>query len=830
MDSEKVTMENFALIKVLGKGAYGKVFLVKKVGGHDNGRFYAMKVLKKERVAHKQKTLEHTLAERTVLERLKGQPFLVNMVYAFQSDAKLHIVMEFVGGGELFTHLCKKKQFDVPTSRGVLAELVAALELIHKNNVIYRDLKLENILLDSDGHIKLTDFGLSKELKEQRIANSYCGTIEYMAPEIVKRTPKGYNECVDWWSLGVIAFELVTGCSPFTVDGDQNTTHDIAQRILKKRVPFPKNMDSQAKSFIAGLLEKDASIRLGAKGVNEIKDHPFFQGINWEMVEQRKMPPAIKPVVQNKMDLNNFAPEFTNQVPLFSPVSSPPDYKGIFRGYSFVSPSVIFSNNNSVGQDSLEESVKLLSKNSSFFSKYELDISESGYLGRGSFSMCRKCKRLSDNKMFAVKIISQKCSHHALREIRILDHLGYHENIVKVEEALSDPLHYYIVLELLEGGELLQRLRKLEKFTESEAARIMYQLVSAVQHMHSKGVVHRDLKPENILFESEDAAAKLRLVDFGFARLLPNAAAEQLSTPCYTLQYAAPEVIEIEDELPQYNQSCDLWSLGVVLFTMLSGNVPFHAKTATDTATDIIARIRMAEFSFQDSVWDSVSDLGKDLITGLLTVDPNKRLTLQQLSAHKWLRAAFDSSQAHELQTPTILPSSADDIFNDTFNAFLTANRDGFQLMDVDTAPLLVKRRGLKRRSETHQSPPITGSGVNSAGTGSGNRKVSAAYDSTKLAPLIEGPEGDSRPGSSMSGGGGSSNNGVNGVNGRPTTLNIEKMDEQPNSLFFAYRDNNLPPYLKYSRDVEPIDDISKHRNNSQGSDASTSSQVSEPR
>jgi serine/threonine protein kinase len=256
---------------------------------------------------------------------------------------------------------------------------------------------------------------------------------------------------------------------------------------------------------------------------------------------------------------------------------------------------------------------------------------------------------------------------------------------------------------------------------------------------------------------------------------------------------------------------------------MISGNVPFHAKATTDTATDIIARIRLAEFSFKDSVWDGVSDLAKDLITGLLTVDPTKRLTLKDISHHKWLRAAFDSSQAHELQTPTILPSSADDIFNDTFNAFLTANRDGFQLMDVDTAPLLVKRRGQKRRSEVDKVP-CTGSGMNSAGTGSGNRKVSAAYDSTKLAPVYEGSERDStsRPGSSMSGGNGG------GGGGRPTTLNIEKMDEQPNKLFFEYRDN-LPPYLKYSRDVEPDSDLAKQRNNSQGSDASTSSQVSEP-
>jgi len=635
--------------RCFGKGAYGKVFLVRKVGDRDNGKLYAMKVLKKERVAHKQKTLEHTLAERHVLEQLKGLPFLVNMVYAFQSESKLHIVMEFVGGGELFTHLCKQKKFDLKTSQFIIAELVVALEQIHKRNVIYRDLKLENILLDTEGHIKLTDFGLSKDNVKINPASSYCGTIEYMAPEIVKRTPQGYNECVDWWSLGVIAFEVLTGCSPFTVDGDKNSTQDIARRILTKAVPFPKGMNEPAKSFISGLLEKDPKKRLGARGVDQIKSHPFFMNINWSAMEQRKVKPPLKPKVSSQTDVNNFAEEFTNQVPLFTPTEAPTDYKGIFSGYSFVSPSVIFSKDNIIGEEFLEEKMKLLASNS-FFSKYELDTSPNGYLGRGAFSICRKCRRIQDNKMFAVKIVSAKFGNIVLREIRILEHLGNHPNIVKVIEALSDPMHYYIVLELLEGGELLKRVKKMQQFTESQASKMMAQIVSAVTHMHAKGIVHRDLKPENILFENEDPNSTLRLIDFGFARLLPNSV-EQLSTPCFTLHYAAPEVLEIEDELPQYNQQCDLWSLGVILFTMLSGNVPFHAKNKTESASEIIARIRLADYHFGPE-FDSVSETAKDLVKGLLTVDPKKRLSLIQLANHPWLTQRENTTR--ELQTPTI--------------------------------------------------------------------------------------------------------------------------------------------------------------------------------
>ncbi|UMM12052.1 hypothetical protein L5515_001025 [Caenorhabditis briggsae] len=697
-EGEKVSMENFALLRVLGKGAYGKVFLVRKVGGKDHNTIYAMKVLRKTRVMTKPKTLEHTMAERQVLERLRGVPFLVNLYYAFQTDTKLHIVMEYVRGGELFTHLCSRGHFDLEAAQFVIAELVVAIDSLHQRKVIYRDLKLENILLDEEGHVKLTDFGLSKLFSPGELdrANSYCGTIEYMSPEVINRPEGGYSDVVDWWSLGVISFELLTGCSPFTVDGGQNSSKDIAKRILTKKVPFPKTMDADARDFIGLLLEKKLEKRLGYGGVDEIKTHKFMANIDWAAAEKRTLKPVIVPRIGHDLDTQFFSAEFTSQPPLYSPAESPLNATTLFRGYSYVSPSVIFANDNVIGEELMAEDVNALLASSSFFAKYKLDKSENGLLGKGAFSVVRRCERVADGAQFAVKIVSQRFASQAQREARILEMVQGHPNIVQLHDVHSDPLHFYLIMELLTGNELLERIRKLERFTECEAADIMRQLVSSVKYLHDKRIVHRDLKPENILFESTDSNARLRLVDFGFARLLPNPMEQQLKTPCFTLQYAAPEVLDVGDSQPEYNEQCDLWSLGVVLFTMLSGQVPFHARSRQESATEIMQRICRAEFSFEGDAWTNVSSDAKNLITGLLTVDPKKRLSMQELTAHMWLKssAAMDTP----LQTPSILPSSADETFNETLRAFLHANRDGFHLLDVAAAPLM-KRRGIKRQS-----------------------------------------------------------------------------------------------------------------------------------
>ncbi|CAJ0571475.1 unnamed protein product, partial [Mesorhabditis spiculigera] len=754
-DEEKVDMSSFALLRVLGKGAYGKVYLVRKVGGKDHGTIYAMKVLRKTRVISKPKTLEHTMAERQVLEKLRGVPFLVNLFYAFQTDTKLHIVMEYVRGGELFTHLCSRGHFDVPAARVIVAELIVAIDNLHKKNIIYRDLKLENILLDEEGHVKLTDFGLSKLLIPEELmrANSYCGTIEYMSPEVINRPEGGYTDVVDWWSLGVITFELLTGCSPFTVDGGGNSSKDIAKRILTKKVPFPKNMDNDARSFIGALLDKQLEKRLGFNGVHELKEHPFLKSIDWDQAERHELKPAIVPNVVDEMDTTYFAQEFTNQPPLYSPADAPINSNQLFRGYSYISPSVMFANNNVIGEELMEEDVQDLLKNSPFFNKYKLDTTDQGFLGKGSFSVCRRCTRNSDGAVFAVKIISQKFASQAQREAAILQMVRGHVNIVHMEEMLSDSLHFYIIMELLAGQELLMRIRRLQQFTECEASGIMKQLVIAVSFLHSKRIVHRDLKPENILFESDDPEAKLRLVDFGFARLLPNSIEQQLKTPCYSLQYAAPEVLDIGDSLPEYNEQCDLWSLGVILFTMLSGQVPFRARSKTESATDIMERIRAASFSFESESWKSVSSEAKELITGLLTVDPKKRLTMDKLIRHPWLNA---NSINTPLQTPSILPSHADQSFNEMLQAFLSANRDGFHLLDVAAAPLLKRRLGQKRQSGD--------------GPTAGSAKRQPIFE-----PVPEGEESSSV--------------------GRPTTLGLASPD-----ALLAYRDP-LPGTLRETRD-----------------------------
>ncbi|ROT64774.1 hypothetical protein C7M84_017274 [Penaeus vannamei] len=650
-------------------------FLVRKVSGRDAGKLYAMKVLKKATIVQKKKTTEHTKTERQVLEAVRQSPFLVTLHYAFQTDAKLHLILDYVSGGELFTHLYQRERFREEEVRLYIGEIILALEHLHKLGIIYRDIKLENILLDSDGHIVLTDFGLSKDFlphDTEHRAYSFCGTIEYMAPEVVRGGSHGHDQAVDWWSVGVLTYELLTGASPFTVEGEKNNQQEISRRILKTQPPLPSELSSEVRDFISRLLVKDPRQRLGGgpRDAEELKEHKFFKTINWDDLAKKKVPAPFVPRISNELDVSNFSEEFTAMVPQDSPAIVPPDVDKMFNGYSYVAPSVIFTEN--VVSDSLfkmspdrrPDTNNLMAcsfKDSAFFQHYELDLRE-GILGDGSFIVC-------------------------------------------VVDA-----HTYIVMELLEGGELLQRIRKHERFTEAQASVIMQSLVSAVHYMHTKGVVHRDLKPENLLFKSSSEDSEIKVVDFGFARMKPEKDG-CMKTPCFTLHYAAPEVLRqaVQQGAAGYDETCDWWSLGVILYTMLSGRAPFQSRSKDDTSASIIARIKGGSFDMSGPEWLTVSTQAKKLIKGLLTVDASKRLTINELLQDEWLQGGPPSVfSATPLMTPTILsarptlkgPVSAEAGVKQTFHAFHMATREGFRLLDVSNARLAQRRKNKKSSTD----------------------------------------------------------------------------------------------------------------------------------
>ncbi|XP_024862849.1 ribosomal protein S6 kinase alpha-5 isoform X2 [Kryptolebias marmoratus] len=709
---ERVGITNFELLKVLGTGAYGKVFLVRKVSGHDAENLYAMKVLKKATIVQKAKTAEHTRTERQVLEHIRQSPFLVTLHYAFQTDTKLHLILDYVNGGELFTHLVQRVRFKEQEVAIYSGEIVLALEHLHKLGIVYRDLKLENILLDSNGHIVLTDFGMSKEFDQVERAFSVCGTIEYMAPEIIEGGESGHDKAVDWWSLGVLMYELLTGGSPFTVDGDENSHTDIAKRICKKDPPFPKDMGQLAKDLIKQLLIKDPKKRLGSgsNGAESVKKHPFYQKINWEDLAAKKVPAPFKPVIRDELDVSNFAEEFTEMDPTYSPAALPQNCDRIFQGYSFMAPSILFKRNavmddpvllcgDSERPGSAAVARSAMMKDSPFYTSYEMNLKDSA-LGEGSFSICRRCTHKKTGQTYAVKIVSKRMEAQTQREIAALKLCDGHPNIVKLHEIYHDQLHTYLVLEMLGGGELLERIRRKQHFSETEASRIMRKLVSAVSHMHDVGVVHRDLKPE----------------------------------------YAAPEILKYDG----YDESCDLWSLGVILYTMLSGQVPFQCqeKNLTHTsAEEIMKKIKQGDFSFEGEAWRNVSQQAKDLIQELLTVDPNKRIKMCGLRYNAWLQ---DDSQlsSNPLMTPDILGSSTASVHTcvkATFNAFNKCKREGFRLQTVDKAPL-AKRRKMKKTSTSTETRSSSSESTHSSSSSSQSQEKTFPEGEANLRPCCSPP------------------------------------------------------------------------------------------
>uniref|UniRef100_A0AAQ4P2X5 Ribosomal protein S6 kinase n=1 Tax=Gasterosteus aculeatus aculeatus TaxID=481459 RepID=A0AAQ4P2X5_GASAC len=623
---EKADPSQFQLLKVLGQGSYGKVFLVRKIRGVDRGQLYAMKVLKKATLKVRDRV--RSKMERDILAEV-NHPFIVKLHYAFQTEGKLYLILDFLRGGDLFTRLSKEVMFTEDDVKFYLAELALALDHLHSLGIIYRDLKPENILLDEEGNIKITDFGLSKEaIDHDKRAYSFCGTIEYMAPEVVNR--RGHTQSADWWSFGVLMFEMLTGSLPFQ-GKDRKETMAL---ILKAKLGMPQFLSTEVQSLLRALFKRNPANRLGAgpDGVEEIKRHRFFASIDWTKLFRKELRPPFKPTVGRPEDTFHFDPEFTSRTPTDSPGIPPSaNTHQLFRGFSFVATNQSQEPSAATVAPSRQEG------DVAFSDVYELK----GEIGQTATSVCRSCLHRVTAVEYSVKII-ERAKKDPSEEIEILLRYGQHPNIITLKDisgthpfltnVYDDGQSVYLVQDLLRGAELLDRALTVPNFTERDASDIICTLTKTVEYLHSQGVVHRDLKPSNLRYSDDSGLPEsIRICDFGFAKQL-RAENGLLMTPCYTATFMAPEVLKKQG----YDAACDIWSLGILLYTMIAGFSPF-ASSSEDTAEEILAQIGCGKFIITGGNWDLVSDSSKEIVMKMLHVDPHQRLTAPQVLRHPWI-------------------------------------------------------------------------------------------------------------------------------------------------------------------------------------------------
>lgn len=317
---KKYGPKDFKFLRVLGKGSFGKVLLTELRGSQN---YYAVKALKKDAVLEDD-DIECTMIERKVLALGVKHPFLCHLFCTFQTDSHLFFVMEYLNGGDLMFHIQQQGRFETERARFYSAEIVCALKFLHRKGIVYRDLKLDNLLLDFEGHIRIVDFGMCKlQVYLDKTADTFCGTPDYMAPEIIKGMK--YTHSVDWWSFGVLLYEMLIGQSPFNgCDEDE-----LFWSICNEQAYFPRFLSKETKQLLLLLLEKSPANRLGVSDSihGDIRRQPFFRSIDFDRLEAKQLPPPYKPKLKCPMDVSYFDTAFTDE-----PVRLTPMEGGLMEG------------------------------------------------------------------------------------------------------------------------------------------------------------------------------------------------------------------------------------------------------------------------------------------------------------------------------------------------------------------------------------------------------------------------------------------------------------------------------------------------------------------
>mmetsp|Transcript_34634 Transcript_34634/g.69966 ORF Transcript_34634/g.69966 Transcript_34634/m.69966 type:complete len:781 (-) Transcript_34634:3058-5400(-) len=585
---------------------------------------FAVKVIDRPKLKPKDDAAVYR--EVSILKSLSGSydDGIINLIDFFETPVTFHLILELARGGDVFDRLSKRTVYTEKFARDLARRLLDAVRYIHSYGIVHRDLKPENLLLVdeiNDTNIKLGDFGFAKRLADSPGGlRTRCGTPAFVAPEILLGIP--YGSAVDMWSCGVILYLLLGGYPPFQAENSKALFRKIRAADYVFHDKYWENVSIEAKQLIASLLQVDPSVRYDASAAlrsrwMSIDDEELSDSdLSGSLSQMRKFNARRK--LKGAMHAVNWAvhAKFWDEEKI-----------------SFSTKSTLTG---SGGDKSAESAIEGWSKKSklsgvkvgkTFKDLYVLEDK----IRAGSFATIWKARHKESGHVWAVKVVKRKDlkpkdDAQFLQEVAILQSLR-HKNIVALNDLFEEKDYFYLVMELLNGGDVFDRIVEKNHYTELDARNLARELLSAVAYMHDRGVAHRDLKPQNLLLVSKDDDADIKVADFGFAKRVhvPNS----LMTRCGTPTYVAPEVLKNHP----HDMMVDMWSVGIIIYVLLVGYPPFMEENQRQ----LFRKIRMGEYEFYREDWEDISAPAKDLISKLLVVDPNRRITANAALQHEWI-------------------------------------------------------------------------------------------------------------------------------------------------------------------------------------------------